>query len=241
MKTKFIIHVALLLVATLLMFSCKAPKRTIQLLEYEDPDLFTEWIDGKYWVYKNDSSSVVGMAVYFDSDDYGDYYQINLFVMNLSDHAIIFDPCSVSARLASGRNVDSRNAYTTEEYMDKIAKKQRRDNILYGISAGLNAAAAGYSTTYSNGYAYTTYNPSVSALAGMVASNQLHAMNSNTEYDKKIKQVGYIKKNTIYPGEGLNGYMNIERKKPDAGVLCIEIPVEGKTYMFQWYIGNPDK
>lgn len=240
MKTKCV-HAILLLATTLLMFSCKTPKRTIQLLEYEAPDLFTEWIDGKFWVYKNDSSSVVGMAIYFDSDDYGDYYQINLFVMNLSDSPIIFDPGSVSARLASGRNMDWRNAYTTDEYMDKIAKKQRRDNILYGISSGLNAAAAGYSTTYSNGYAYTTYNPSVYALAGMVASSQLRSMNRDIEYDKKIKQVGYIKKNTIYPGEGLNGYMNIERKKSDIGVLCIEIPVGGETYMFQWYIGKSDK
>lgn len=240
MKTKYM-HVALLLVATLLMFSCKVPKRTIQLLEYEDPDLFTEWIDGKYWVYKNDSSSVVGMAIYFDSDDYGDYYQINLFVMNLSDHSIIFDPYDISARLASGSDTNSRNAYTLGEYMNKINKKQRRDNILYGISSGLNAAAAGYSTTYSNGYAYTTYNPSVYALAGMVASSQLRSMNRDIEYDKKIKQVGYIKKNTIYPGEGLNGYMNIERKKSDIGVLCIEIPVGGETYMFQWYIGKSDK
>lgn len=125
--------------------------------------------------------------------------------------------------------------------MNKINKKQRRDNILYGISAGLNAATAGYSTTYSNGYAYITYNPSVSALAGMVASSQLRSMNRDIEYDKKIKQVGYIKKNTIYPGEGLNGYMNIERKKSDIGVLCIEIPVGGETYMFQWYIGKSDK
>ena len=235
MKTKYM-HVALLLAATLLMFSCGAPKRTIQLLEYEDPDLFTEWIDGKYWVYKNDSSSVVGMAVYFDSDDYGDYYQINLFVMNLSDHAIIFDPGSVSARLASGRNVDFRNAYTTEEYIDKIAKKQRRDNILYGISAGLNAATAGYSTTYSNGYAYTTYNPSAATLANIAVSNQMYQMESDMEYDKRIKEVGYLKKNTVYPGQGISGYMNIA--SAGDGVMEVCILVGDNEYTFQWIVGK---
>ena len=170
----------------ILMMSCKS-QMEISLLEY-DSDVFTEWVDGKLWAYKSDENNTVGMTVYPEKDDYGKYYQISLFIMNTDDKPIIFDPAKVSAKLAFGRDVKKLNVYTNEEYQKMVTRKQRRDMILYGVAAGLNAGSAGYSTTYVNGYAYTTYNPSVASLASMTVANQLSSMQDAMEYEKRIKK-----------------------------------------------------
>ena len=217
-----------------LMMSCKS-QMEISLLEY-DSDVFTEWVDGKLWAYKSDENNTVGMTVYPEKDDYGKYYQISLFIMNNDDKPIVFDPAMVSAKLAFGKDVKKLNVYTNEEYQKMVTRKQRRDMILYGVAAGLNAGSAGYSTTYVNGYAYTTYNPSVASLASMTVANQLSSMQDAMEYEKRIKQIGYLKKNTIYPNQGLSGYMNI--KSEGKGVIVIEIPVGGGIYNFQWNVGR---
>ncbi len=230
----YIKKVLCVILFVLLMGSCKS-QMEISLLEYNS-DVYTEWIDGKLWAYKSDENNTVGMTVYLEKDDYGQYYQISLFIMNATDEPIIFDPADVSAKLAYGTNFKKLEVYTNDEYQRKLTKKQRRDMILYGIAAGLSAGSAGYSTTYVNGYAYTTYNPSVASLASMVAANQLNTMGKVMEYEKEIKQIGYLKKNTIHPDQGISGYMNIEAE--GRGVMLVEIPVENNVYSFQWYIGK---
>lgn len=175
-----------------LMVSCKS-QMEISLLEYNS-DVYTEWVDGKLWAYKSDENNTVGMTVYPEKDDYGKYYQISLFIMNTTDRPIIFDPADVSAKLALGTNIKKLEVYTNEEYQKMVTRKQRRDMILYGMAAGLSAGSAGYSTTYVNGYAYTTYNPSVASLANMTVANQLSSMEDAMEYEKRIKQIGYLKK-----------------------------------------------
>lgn len=217
-----------------LMVSCKS-QMEISLLEYNS-DVYTEWVDGKLWAYKSDENNTVGMTVYPEKDDYGKYYQISLFIMNTTDRPIIFDPADVSAKLALGTNIKKLEVYTNEEYQKMETRKQRRDMILYGMAAGLSAGSAGYSTTYVNGYAYTTYNPSVASLANMTVANQLSSMEDAMEYEKRIKQIGYLKKNTIYPNQGVSGYMNI--KAAGNGVIAIEIPVGDDIYNFQWHAGK---
>ncbi len=217
-----------------LMVSCKS-QMEISLLEYNS-DVYTEWVDGKLWAYKSDENNTVGMTVYPEKDDYGKYYQISLFIMNTTDRPIIFDPADVSAKLALGTNIKKLEVYTNEEYQKMVTRKQRRDMILYGMAAGLSAGSAGYSTTYVNGYAYTTYNPSVASLANMTVANQLSSMEDAMEYEKRIKQIGYLKKNTIYPNQGVSGYMNI--KAAGNGVIAIEIPVGDDIYNFQWHAGK---
>lgn len=223
-----------IIVLFFLMTSCKSTME-ISLMEYGN-DVQTEWIDGKLWVYKQDECNVVGMTAYPVKDNYGKYYQVALFIMNVAVDPIIFDPADVSAMLGSGTEIKNLEVYTNEEFQQMIERKQRRDKILYGIAAGLSAGSAGYSTTYVNGYDYTTYNPSAATLANIAVSNQMYQMESDMEYDKRIKEVGYLKKNTVYPGQGISGYMNIA--SAGDGVMEVCILVGDNEYTFQWIVGK---
>lgn len=53
-----------------------------------------------------------------------------------------------------------------------------------------------------------------------------------------LKQIGYLKKNTIYAGEGIIGYLNFDLKRTTPGELIINVPVGDNTYEFRWYAGK---
>ena len=53
-----------------------------------------------------------------------------------------------------------------------------------------------------------------------------------------LKQIGYLKKNTIYAGEGIIGYLNFDLKRTTPGELTINVPVGDNTYEFRWYAGK---
>ncbi len=219
--------------SALLLTSCKS-QIAISLINYQS-ELETEWIDGELWAYRSDDNFVVGMSAFPANDDYGKYYQIKIAIMNLSNNSVVFNPSDVTALLAAGRDVTELNVYTNDEYQKMITRKQRWAMALNGFAEGLSAGSAGYSTTYVNGYAYTTYNYGAAAAANMAASDRIYYKSKLLEYEKNMKQVGYLKMNTIHPAQGISGYMNIERDG-DTGILVVDIPVDGKTYQFQWNV-----
>lgn len=53
-----------------------------------------------------------------------------------------------------------------------------------------------------------------------------------------LKQIGYLKKNTIYAGEGIIGYLNFDLKRTTPGELTINVPVGDNMYEFRWYAGK---
>lgn len=112
---------------------------------------------------------------------------------------------------------------------------------LYGISAGLNAGTAGYSTSYStsyspNGFAYTTitqhYDANAAYQANIASTNQILTLGQMMENNRTIREQGYLKTTTVYPGEAIVGYMNIKRKK--GKLLTVSIPIKDYIYSFSW-------
>ena len=56
---------------------------------------------------------------------------------------------------------------------------------------------------------------------------------SNAQWqERQAKNEGYIKKNTINPGETITGYVLIERKKSKE--LCVTIKINGAEYKYNW-------
>ena len=145
---------------------------------------------------------------------------------------------------------------------------------MVGLSEGLAAAGAGYSssTTTSNtnyrgninssgrayasgsgGYAYgsyrgntnysgnsrttsrtTSYNGAEAYRAQVIASERMNNYNNSLLQDRYTREEGYLKRTTIYPGETIVGYINIERKK---GVsMNILVDIGGVKYEFPWNI-----
>lgn len=54
------------------------------------------------------------------------------------------------------------------------------------------------------------------------------------ENDRKIRDEGYLKKNTIHPGEGIVGYMFV--KKQRGVTMEVQIPVNGVVFDYKWSI-----
>lgn len=222
---------------------CKA--QTFILLE-NDTTVVTEYNDGKQWAYRNIENFVVGLSNSEAKDDYGKYYQINIFIHNHGETPVTFNPEEVAAKLI-GKTGETLQltVYTNETYQKKIKRSQAWTMALYGFSAGLNVGTSGRSTSYStsystSGYAYTTitqhYNASAAYQANISASYQMLTLGKMMENDRTVKEQGYLKKTTIHPGESIVGYMNIKRKK--GMILTVDIPVDGYTYSFDWDVSK---
>ena len=54
--------------------------------------------------------------------------------------------------------------------------------------------------------------------------------------EQEIKKLGYLKKNTIYPGETISGYVHIKRIKGETVQFIVKI--ETAEYIFDWNFGK---
>ncbi len=66
-----------------------------------DTTVITEYNDGRLWAYRNIGNAVVGLTSYEAKDDYGKYYQINIFIHNHGDTSFLFDPAAVLSSLTT--------------------------------------------------------------------------------------------------------------------------------------------
>ena len=212
----------------------------------QNDSILTEYNDGKFWAYLNKNDIVVGLSCFEEKDDYGKYYHLDIFIKNLSETPIVFQPDSVHANLLTKKDDTLKlEVYTNEEYQKKIKRSQAWAMALYGISAGINAGTAGYSTSYStsyssNGYAYTTitnhYDANAAYQANVASTNQMLTLGQMMDNDRTIREQGYLKTTTIYPDEAIIGYMNIKRKK--GKILIVNIPVGDYIYIFKWDVNK---
>ena len=214
-----------------------------------DTTVVTEYNDGRLWAYCRIGDFVVGMTNYEEKDDYGKYYQILIYVNNLGDEPVIFNPEDISSSLLTkhGDSI-SLEVYTHEQYMKKVKRTQTWAMALTGFSAGLNAGSAGYSTSYTttysaNGMPYTQisthYNATAASTANMAAQTQIATLGKMLENDRKAKEQGYLQINTIHPEEAIVGYMNIKWKR--GVMMTVNIPVNGKVYSYDWNVTKKKK
>ena len=207
-----------------------------------DTTVMSEYNDGRIWAYRQIGDFVVGMTNYETKDDYGKYYQIAIFIKNLGESSITFDPDKVTSSLYTKRgDTLDLQVYTYDEYMKKVKNAQAWSMALLGFSAGLNAGMAGYQTTYTTTYGagrmpysqvHTTYNYAAASAANMAATTQIITLSKLMSDERNTKSQGYLKITTLHPGEGIIGYMNIKRKKGQ--MMTVNIPVGNRVYSFEW-------
>ena len=247
LKEGFTINVATFaIIACMLLFQSFQIHAQTVIKADNDTTIMTEYNDGRLWAYQQTGDFIVGMTNYEENDDYGKYYQIVLFIKNIGDKPVTFDPEYVSSYLVkkNGKMI-TLDVYTYDDYMNKVKKSQALAMALYGFSAGLNAGTAGYQTTYTTTYGagklpytqvHTTYNYAAASSANMAATNQIISLSKLMADDRNTKSKGYLKKTTIHPNEGIVGYMNIKRKK--GNTMKVWIPVERKRFSFDWDVSK---
>ena len=137
--------------------------------------------------------------------------------------------------------------WSYDEYMKKVNRSQTWSAILMGVSEGLSTAGAGYSTSTttvhsshggSTSFRTTTYSPTAAAQANLASQQRIANFSQALHNERKIKQLGYLKKNTTYPGESVSGFIHIDC---DKGLrLVVNVNIEGAEYLYEWGIGKKD-
>jgi|GEM_PF-4883166 len=209
-------RLVLILMVVPLLVGCN--KKTVFSLFEQDRQNYdlTEWIDGEEWVYKDNGKFWVGVTM---NDNYDDYYEITILIQNHSDQTILFEPDSIYAKMVTGtQNKDGSYFWNLAVYTnDEIQKSLKRQRNLAVASASLSTVFGSRSEHPQN----------------MMAT---YALGSMMDKDRKALQVGYLKKETMYPGNGVLGYMYTAKdvNRENGRIMFVDIPVGGDVFSFRW-------
>lgn len=148
---------------------------TISKVNYLDINSFTKDYPVKERsMYLKDGNSIYNFKykglelqiILYLNSDYGRYFQVQYDLKNFMGKSVLFSPDAISAYTYDDRRKKNVNLHVLsyDEYAKKIKRRQTWNSIFYGLSEGLAAAGAGYSssttevsgnsTTDASAYAY---------------------------------------------------------------------------------------
>ena len=78
----------------------------------------------------------------------------------------------------------------------------------------------------------TSYDGAAAYQASVIAQNNMAALSDSQWNINNAIQMGYFKRNTIYPGQSVAGYVLIERK--NGKIVNITITINGVNYEYEW-------
>lgn len=211
----------------------ESPAITERLVDYRD---------GVPWevYFKNGLTIALTDAIV---RDYGKWHRVDVIISNNSLTPIEFNPeTDMMAYSVDEHDVATDlPVWSCDSYLKKVNRSQTWTAILMGVSEGMASAGAGYSTSTTTGYSSyggyssyttTTYNPSAAYQANMASQQRLADFGLALQDEQQVKKLGYLKKNTIYPGESVSGFVHIAWIKGKRAVFVIQI--EGAEYIYEW-------
>ena len=213
--------------------------------------------DGVLWQFYNKNGVFIALTNTIVKD-YGKWHRIDIIIANNTMMPIDFDPVTnISAHSADyDGNITNLDVWSSDEYIRKVNRSQTWAMALMGFAEGLSTASAGYSTTTTNSYysgnayaygsrgyvsggysgtstSYTsTYDANAAYQARVLSQKRMADFSYSMAEEQEIKELGYLKRNTIYPGETISGYVHIKRIRGEYVQFVINI--EGAQYTFNW-------
>jgi len=221
----------------------------------------TEYKDGTPWqfYYKN---GIMLALTNTTVKDYGKWHRIDIIVTNNTIIPIEFNPVANIKACSTDKEgfTTDLEVWSSEEYLKKVNRVQIFAAVMMGLSEGLATANAGYSTsttnTYHSGSAYaygsggyargsysgtttsrtTTYDANAAYQARVISQQRMADFGNALAHEQEVKKLGYLKANTIYPGESVSGYVHVKRIKGETVQFVINI--QGAEYVFDWSFGK---
>lgn len=217
----------------------------------------SDYKDGELWQFYNKNGVIIALTN-TTIKDYGRWHRIDVVISNNTIIPIEFDPVvniSASSTDIEGFTTDLE-VWSSDEYLKKVNRSQTWAAVLMGVAEGMSTANAGYSTSTTNSYysgstygsggygsysgtvtSYTrTYNAGAAYQAQVLSQQRMADFSNAMAEEQEIKKLGYLKKNTIYPGETISGYVHVKRIKGETVQFVIEI--EKAEYIFDWKFGK---
>ena len=221
---------------------------------YESPSLedkMAEYINGVAWHYYNYNGIMIGISV-SAVKNYGKYYRASFIVTNNTICPFDFDPTLITATLFNKKGTaEPLDVYTAEEYMEKVLAAGYSMSTTEFSKGGYVSSSGSASAFGSGGYAFgsyssdtyyggkskvttTSYNGAAAYQAAVIESNRLADHSNALLSEQAAKEAGYLKINTLYPGQSIKGYVNIDMKK---GVnLVVDVDINGAVFSFPWEV-----
>ena len=111
----------------------------------------------------------------------------------------------------------------------------------FAYGSGGYAVGSYSGNSYYNGSAHTnstttTYDAAEAYQTRVLSQNRMAAFDESQWNVRNAIQAGYFKRNTIYPGKAVAGYVNIQRI--NGKVVYITITINGANYIFGWAYGK---
>lgn len=122
----------------------------------------------------------------------------------------------------------TRTSYNGQSYSQGSASAYGNKGYAYGSYSG-STLSSGQSTSTT-----TSYNGAAAYQARVIASNRIASYENALLKDRAVKNEGYLRKTTIYPGQTISGYVHIARKK--GAVLEINVKINDAVYVFPWNV-----
>ena len=217
----------------------------------------SDYKDGKLWQFYNKNGVIIALTN-TTIKDYGRWHRIDVVISNNTIIPIEFDPVINISALSTdieGLTTDLQ-VWSSDEYLKKVNRSQTWAAVLMGVAEGMSTANAGYSTSTTNSYysgstygsggygsysgtvtSYTrTYNAGAAYQAQVLSQQRMADFSNAMAEEQEIKKLGYLKKNTIYPGETISGYVHIKRIKGETVQFIVKI--ETAEYIFDWNFGK---
>ncbi len=221
----------------------------------------SDYKDGTPWQFFNKNGLIIALTNTIVKD-YGKWHRIDIVISNNTIIPIEFDPVvNISASSTDVEGfVTGLEVWSSDEYLKKVNRSQTWAAVLMGVAEGMSTANAGYSTSTTNSYysgstyaygsggygygnysgtstSYTrTYDAGAAYQAQVLSQQRMADISNAMAEEQEIKRLGYLKKNTIYPGETISGYVHVKRIRGESVQFVINI--EGAEYVFDWNFGK---
>lgn len=134
----------------------------------------------------------------------------------------------MSAANAGYSTSTTNSSYRGSSYSTGNAHAYGSGSSVFGNYSGTSSYFGSSSSTT------TTYDAAAAYQAQVIAQERVASYSNSLLSDRAIKEEGYLKRTTVYPGETISGYINIERKK--GSTMTININIGGAIYSFPWNI-----
>lgn len=236
------------------------PDGTLVKLRHSDSSLYWEsptpdecktiYRDGTPWlVYSKNGVTIAETCT--TVKDYGNWHKFDIVISNDSSIPIEIDPddCLTAFSLNANYKPTTLEVLSSDSYIKKVKRGQFWEGVAMAFAEGLSAAGAGLSssysisnTSYSDGSYSTTHTSTLSYDAASSYQSQVLSQQRMADFnysqwlERQAKEVGYLKKNTVNPGESISGYVNVQRIKGEAVFNTFNI--NDANYQFAWTYGK---
>ncbi len=158
--------------------------------------------------------------------DYGKWHRLQVMITNHGANDIYLNPTEAfNASLEQKGALLPLEIWSHTDYTKKIKRKQT-------ASLGLSVATTG-AATYLGVSDAGRHNEVLGGVVGAgTAVTTGMQVNRQQRESRTVKELGYLKRNTILGGQTVSGYLLIKYTKGD--ILYLETTIDGATFRYRW-------